>query len=194
MNILYLHGFQSGAQSIKGLQLQQYCQQHTPHRVYCPDLNLPPKQVIATIEQYFHSLDDVVLVGSSLGGFYATCIALKYDCPAVLINPVIHPWQVFQQRFTEVTLPYQVHENWCLEETHLLELEQLHQAMPLQLTKFLVLLQQGDEVLDYREAQRYYRQGMHGGLVITETGGQHAMCNFADKIPMLLTFLSDRLI
>ena len=194
MNIVYLHGFQSGPLSIKGQQLQQYCQQlHPDITVHLPDLNLPPLQVMQRIDEYFRTLENVVLVGSSLGGFYATCAALKYRCPTVLINPVVQPWRLFQERFSDIQLPYQVHENWRLDQQHLTELEQLHQPAVQDLDKFLVLLQQGDEVLDYREAERYYRQGKHCGLVITETSGSHAMTNFVEKIPMLLTFLSHSL-
>ena len=54
-----------------------------------------------------------------------------------------------------------------------------------------MLLQQGDEVLDYREAQRYYSHGSRSSLIVTETNGNHAMENFAEKIPMAYQFLSD---
>ncbi len=59
--------------------------------------------------------------------------------------------------------------------------------------KILVLLQQGDEVLDYREAQRYYSAASPSAMIMTEAHGNHAMDDFADKIPMLLQFLSDSL-
>ncbi|MEB3753148.1 YqiA/YcfP family alpha/beta fold hydrolase [Acinetobacter sp. MD2(2019)] len=191
MNIVYLHGFQSNSASIKGRQLQRYCQEHhADYHVHLPDLNAPPLEVMQKIDDYMQQHSEVVLVGSSLGGFYATCAALKHGCRAVLINPVVEPWTVFAERFAEVDLPYQVHENWCLDAQHLLDLKQLHHPTAHCLDKFLVLLQQGDEVLDYRDAQRYYSQGHPCALVITETHGQHAMTNFAEKIPMLLTFLS----
>lgn len=191
MNIVYLHGFQSGPLSIKGQQLQQYCQQYHPdYTVHLPDLNLPPLQAKQRIDDYFQTFERVALVGSSLGGFYATDAGLRYQCPTVLINPVMQPWRLFKERFSEIRLPYQVHENWCLDQQHLIELEQLYQPFAQDLDNFLVLLQQGDEVLDYREAERYYRRGKHCSLVITETQGNHAMTNFVEKIPMLLTFLS----
>ena len=79
MNILYLHGFQSSALSIKGQQLKDYCTLYTSYTVHLPDLNMPPLQVIETISDLIRQLDDVVLVGSSLGGFYATQLVAKHS-------------------------------------------------------------------------------------------------------------------
>ena len=99
----------------------------------------------------------------------------------------MRPWQLFRELFDE-QLPYQVHPKWCLDEADLVQLQQLALPVAQDADKILVLLQQGDEVLDYREAQRYYNGA---ALVISETQGNHAMEDFADKIPMALQFLSD---
>jgi predicted esterase YcpF (UPF0227 family) len=84
MNLVYLHGFQSSPFSIKGQQLKHYCQIHHPEiQVHLPDLNLPPLVVVDVIQQLIEELDQVVLVGSSFGGFYATQFVAKYALPAV---------------------------------------------------------------------------------------------------------------
>ncbi|RZJ23157.1 YqiA/YcfP family alpha/beta fold hydrolase [Acinetobacter sp.] len=191
MNIIYLHGFQSSSLSIKGQQIKDYCQQLNNVQVHLPDLNLPPEQTLAHVADMIESLDRVVLVGSSLGGFYATQLVAKYGVPAVLINPAMRPWQLFRDLFGVEQIPYVVSDEWTLDESHLDQLEQMAVPFVHDADKILVLLQQGDEVLDYREAQRYYSNAPHQSMLITEAKGNHAMENFADKIPMALQFLSD---
>ncbi|OTG64256.1 YqiA/YcfP family alpha/beta fold hydrolase [Acinetobacter silvestris] len=190
MNIIYLHGFQSNAFSIKGQQLKNYCGQHSTYTIHLPDLNMPPQQVIDNISNLIEQLDDVVLVGSSLGGFYATQLVAKYGVPAVLINPAMRPWQLFRKLFGVEQIPYKVNEYWTLDNAQLDHLEQIAVPFVQDADKILVLLQQGDEVLDYREAEQYYSAAMHTSMIMIEMHGNHAMENFADKIPMLLEFLS----
>ncbi len=190
VHLIYLHGFKSGPQSIKGQQLKQYCEQYAPEiRVHLPDLNVPPVQALARVSALIEQLDRVALVSSSLGGFYATQLVAKYGVPAVLINPAMRPWQLFHELFAG-QLPYPVTSTWNLDEAQLQQLEQLNQPLLLHAEKILVLLQQGDEVLDYREAQRYYSMPLPASLIFTEIGGNHGMDNFAEKIPLLLEFLS----
>lgn len=191
MNIIYLHGFQSSALSIKGQQIKAFCQQYTDFQVYLPDLNMPPQQVLTHVSDMIAGLDQVVLIGSSLGGFYATQLVAKHGVPAVLINPAMRPWQLFHDLFGSEHIPYVVNAEWTLDHTHLDQLQQMALPFVQDADKILVLLQQGDEVLDYREAQRYYSNASHQSMIITEANGKHAMDNFADKIPMALQFLSD---
>ena len=188
MNIIYLHGFQSSTLSIKGQFIQAFCQNQ--HHVHLPDLNMPPEQVLAHVSEMIECLDQVVLIGSSLGGFYATQLVAKHAVPAVLINPAMRPWQLFHDLFG-AELPYGVNAQWTLDQTQLDQLEQMAVPFVQDADKILVLLQQDDEVLDYREAQRYYSNAAHQSMIITEANGNHAMDNFADKIPMALQFLSD---
>lgn len=193
MNLIYLHGFKSSALSIKGQQLKHYCERNCPEiRVHLPDLNLPPVQALARVANLIEALDHVALVGSSLGGFYATQLVARYAVPAVLINPAMRPWQLFHDLFAE-QLPYPVTADWSLDQAQLQQLEQLACKQPQHADKILLLLQQGDEVLDYREAQRYYSAASPSAMIMTEAHGNHAMDDFADKIPMLLQFLSDSL-
>ena len=188
MNIIYLHGFQSSTLSIKGQYIQAFCQNQ--HHVHLPDLNMPPEQVLAYVSEMIACLDQVVLIGSSLGGFYATQLVAKHAVPAVLINPAMRPWQLFHNLFG-AELPYGVNAQWTLDQTQLDQLEQMAVPFVQDADKILVLLQQDDEVLDYREAQRYYSNAAHQSMIMTEANGNHAMDNFADKIPMALQFLSD---
>ena len=193
MNIIYLHGFQSSALSIKAQQLKQYIGQQPVYTLHVPDLNLPPQQVLADLCHLIEQLHDVVLVGSSLGGFYATQLVAKYGMPAVLINPAMRPWQLFQDLFGLEQMPYPVNPYWTLDQLQLEHLAQMAVPFVQDADKILLLLQQGDEVLDYREAERYYSAAQHRALIMLEPHGNHAIDNFADKIPMILEFLSSSL-
>lgn len=194
MNIIYLHGFQSHANSVKGRLLQQYCQTYRPEIcVHLPDLNASPDVVISQLHHYIKQLKNIAFVGSSLGGFYATYLACEYNVPAVLVNPTVAPWQIFQQKFKNVSLPCKITSTWSLDVTDLAQLQQLGQNIHLDFRQFLVLLQKGDDVLNYEEAERYYTKMPYPSMVITEENGNHVMDNFEEKIPMLLTFLSCRL-
>ena len=190
MNIIYLHGFKSSPLSIKGQQLDEYCRYHSSNNVYLPDLNQPPQLVIAQISKLIEELPNVGLVGSSFGGFYATQLVAKYGVPAVLINPAMRPWQLFRKLFGTQYFPYQVTEQWTLDEAQLDHLEEISVPFVQDADKIMVLLQQGDEVLDYRDAERYYSNMPHTSLIMTEMHGNHAMEDFAGKIPMILEFLS----
>ena len=102
----------------------------------------------------------------------------------------MHPYPLFMRLFGQGQIPLQATADWTLDEPQLQQLAAMDIPIVQDASKLLVLLQQGDEVLDYREAQRYYNQAQTPSMIMTEVGGNHAMENFADKIPMLLTFLA----
>ncbi|MFM2331661.1 MAG: hypothetical protein RIQ74_484, partial [Pseudomonadota bacterium] len=136
------------------------------------------------------SHDKVVLVGSSLGGFYTTYLVAKYACAAVLINPAMQPWQLFEDLFGIEQIPLKVTESWTLDADQLQQLQSIAETKLQHADKILVLLQQGDEVLDYRQAQRYYSVTHPSSLILTDAGGNHAMDDFEEKLPFILEFLS----
>ena len=195
MQIIYLHGFQSSPMSKKGQQLQQYCTTVEHADVHLPDLNKPPKHVLRDISKLIESLplDHVALVGSSLGGFYTTYLVAKYGCPAVLINPAMQPWQLFEDLFGIEQIPLKVTDSWTLDADQLQQLQSIADTKLKHADKILVLLQRGDEVLDYRQAQRYYNAAQPSALILTDADGNHAMDDFEEKLPFVLRFLSTAL-
>lgn len=195
MQIIYLHGFQSSPMSKKGQQLEQYCTNVEHADVHLPDLNKPPEHVLRDISKLIESLplDQVRLVGSSLGGFYATYLVAKYGCPAVLINPAMQPWQLFEDLFGIEQIPLKVTDSWTLDADQLQHLQSIADTKLKHADKILVLLQRGDEVLDYRQAQRYYNAAQPSALILTDADGNHAMDDFEEKLPFVLRFLSTAL-
>ena len=192
MQIIYLHGFQSSPMSKKGQQLEQYCTNVEHVDVHLPDLNKPPEHVLRDISKLIESLplDQVRLVGSSLGGFYATYLVAKYGCPAVLINPAMQPWQLFEDLFGIEQIPLKVTDSWTLDADQLQQLQSIADMKLKHADKILVLLQRGDEVLDYRQAQRYYNAAQPSAWILTDADGNHAMDDFEEKLPFVLRFLS----
>lgn len=195
MQIIYLHGFQSSPMSKKGQQLEQYCTNVEHADVHLPDLNKPPEHVLRDVSKLIESLPlhQVRLVGSSLGGFYATYLVAKYGCPAVLINPAMQPWQLFEDLFGIEQIPLKVTDSWTLDADQLQQLQSIADTKLKHADKILVLLQRGDEVLDYRQAQRYYNAAQPSALILTDADGNHAMDDFEEKLPFVLRFLSTAL-
>lgn len=195
MQIIYLHGFQSSPMSKKGQELEQYCTNVEHDDVHLPDLNKPPEHVLRDVSKLIESLplDQVALVGSSLGGFYATYFVAKYGCPAVLINPAMQPWQLFEDLFGIEQIPLKVTDSWTLDADQLQQLQSIADTKLKHADKILVLLQRGDEVLDYRQAQRYYNAAQPSALILTDADGNHAMDDFEEKLPFVLRFLSTAL-
>lgn len=181
--------------SKKGQQLEQYCTNVEHIDVHLPDLNKPPEHVLRDVSKLIESLplDQVTLVGSSLGGFYATYFVAKYGCPAVLINPAMQPWQLFEDLFGIEQIPLKVTDSWTLDADQLQQLQSIAETKLKHADKILVLLQRGDEVLDYHQAQRYYNAAQPSALILTDADGNHAMDDFEEKLPFVLRFLSTAL-
>lgn len=151
--------------------------------LYVPELPNDPAQAIALADAWVNERDDVLIVGSSLGGCYATWLAQKHGCKALLVNPAVRPWL----RFHEYLGPqqnYSTGERWVLTEAHVAALAQLETPPPADPERYLVWLQTGDETLDYRQAADYYR---HCSLDIQQ-GGDHSYQGFDQRVPELLAF------
>ncbi len=184
--IVYLHGFNSSPDSSKARQLGDYLAGlGRAAEYYCPALRNSPREAIAQIESdlLLCSHSSITLVGSSLGGFYATYLAEKYGWKAVLVNPAVHV-----QRLLRVALGLQTNwytgEQWVLTEAHLQELEALDIPQITLPERYLLLLQMGDEVLDYRDAVSYYA----GAKQYVETGGDHGFTDFERHLSTILDF------
>jgi hypothetical protein len=97
-------------------------------------------------------------------------------------------WQLFQQRFQAAQLPLLIYPNWSIDQIQLDDLKTFALPVVQHANKILLLLQQGNEVLDYRNAQRYYTQAAHGALLLLDAGGNHAVDDFIEKYPCCCNF------
>lgn len=181
-SIIYLHGFNSSAASTKAQQLFKLltalgCAEH----LRLPALDNDPAQAAVTIDKAINASTQPLLVGSSLGGFYATYFAQKYQLPAILINPAVTPHTLFAGRLGPQR-NYHDGSEWELTKAHVDALEALVVPKPKAAERIEVWLQTGDETLDYRVALDYYQ----GCLVDVEEGGDHSYQGFVYKLPKIL--------
>jgi hypothetical protein len=188
LRIAYLHGFNSGPASIKGRQLDAAIAA-LPEAAR-PDYHLPqlphrPAEAMHALYAWAEAGEcgGVTFVGSSLGGFYATHLAERYDAKAVLINPALHPGRDLAPYLGLQHNPY-TGETYELTVDHFAELAALAIARITRPERYLLLVQTGDEVLDYRAAVAFYA----GAWQFVQGGGDHAFQDFAAQIPVLLRF------
>ena len=183
--LIYLHGFNSSPNSHKAQVLARaMVDRGLGARYACPALPHRPAQAIAAIEAELARAHDrpVTLVGSSLGGFYATWLAETHDLKAVLINPAVHP-QRDLRAFLGAQQNLHTGEQYHLTETHLSQWADL--AVPsITPSRYLLLVETGDELLDYREAVKKYA----GARQVVVPGGDHTLQSFPEHISLILEF------
>lgn len=183
-SILYIHGLNSSPASHKASQLSRaMARLDLADRLRVPALHHHPRQAMAQLETLIIELGAPLLVGSSLGGYYATCLAERHGLKALLINPAVRP----HLRFDGYLGPQKNHysdETWELTEDHIRALAELEVPPPSDAGRYQVWLQTGDETLDYRDAERYYR----ACALRLQAGGDHGFQGFAERLPMLFAF------
>lgn len=184
--LVYLHGYNSSPLSLKAQQTKQWLKENKPELDFvCPALSPFPLQAIAQIETFIAERTDKLIgfVGSSMGGFYSTLFAEKHDSKAVLINPAVDP-HLLVPKYLGQNTNYHTGEPFTLTPQH------VHDFLSLQINtlqtpeNLLVLLQTGDEVLDYHHAEKKYS----GGHFLIEKGGDHSFQNYQQHIPKIISF------
>ena len=182
--IVYLHGFVSSPQSKKAVMLGDYVRHYAAAVDYrVPELNHRPSRAFETVlaECARHDPESLTLVGSSLGGFYATAAAERVGCRAALLNPAVHPHRHFHRYLGPQRNMY-TGESFVLTQQHIDELADLAVASITRPERYWVFLETGDEVLDYREAVAFYAGALHDIV----QGGDHSLASFPEHIPDLV--------
>ena len=165
--IIYIHGFGSHGLGSKANAFRSYFKSKGEAFI-APSLSYIPNLAIQTLEELIESYDNVKLVGSSLGGFYTLYLAQKYGLKAVLINPSIYPYITLRKVLGEAPSFYdESHFEWM--ELHL-EMLKKYEIDVVTQENIMLLLQKGDETLDYREAE----VKLPNAKQIVEEGGSHS--------------------
>lgn len=190
--ILYLHGFRSSPASRKAVLLQQTLQAHGRAAEYrCPKLPASPRRAI---EDVLRLLDagparDVVLIGSSLGGYYATWLAERVGCRAVLLNPAIRPQDDLARHLGEQPV-YFSDASIDFRPEYLDELEAIDTPVITRPERYFLIAATGDAVIDYRSMTRKYA-GARQHIV---TGSDHELSDFAQCIQEVLAFCDGKVV
>lgn len=184
--ILYVHGFNSSPSSHKSNQLRDRLAGLGREAEFsCPALSHWPTEAMAQLEREIgrEPADKVTLVGSSLGGFYATWLSEKYGVRSVLVNPAITPHEGLRTYLGPQKNLYSG-EEYLLTEAHLSQLAALHVAKPLRLDRYFLMHTTGDELLDWRVAVDHYK----GCRQLVVQGSDHGFKEFGDYLDMVLEF------
>lgn len=176
---VYLHGFNSSGNSAKG---RYFAQALAPQPVYTPTYSAEPDAAVRGLSQTLRSLPadtSPILIGSSLGGFYAQYLARQFRLAAVLINPALQPRQTLAAYLGWQT-NYYSRERYYFGEQELKCLAQYEIPEPCSApVPTLVLLDAGDELIDYRVAQQRYADCAR---VIVYSGGNHRFVHLSEAV------------
>lgn len=185
--LLYLHGFNSSPLSSKARITFDHCVHlGIADRIAVPELPHIPALAIAQMCEIIESQTlPVVLMGSSLGGYYATHLAERYGLKAVLINPAVNPAQLWHEHLGE-NRNYYSGRRYTITEEHVQQLRDIDTTQLAQAQNYMLLVQTGDETLDYRLAVDKYKSSTR----IIQEGGSHSFDNYAQMLPTIFQFLA----
>lgn len=179
-HLLYLHGFRSSPQSAKARQMaRRVALQHPDVQWWCPQLPPSPREAIDLLIRGVadwprHSM---AVVGSSLGGFYATWLAGTTHCRAVLLNPAVHPARDLARHIGDQTAWHDPAEHFYFRREYIDELRTLDAGPLTRPERVFAVIAKGDEVLDWREMSARYP----GSRIKLIDGGDHGLSDFEQQ-------------
>jgi len=184
--ILYLHGFRSSPLSFKARMLEQRMAALGRASEYrCPQLPASPRGAIVLAERIAGEAAPatLTLIGSSLGGYYATYLAERLGCRAVLLNPAITP-QRDLEKYVGVMKAYHSDEPFEFKRAYIDELKALEVVEVTRPERYLLIAATGDEVLDWKEMVAHYPASRQ----IVIEGSDHGISDFATYQDEVLAF------
>jgi uncharacterized protein len=187
-HLLYLHGFRSSPRSAKAVQVAARVRERHPGVTWwCPQLPPSPREAMALVAEGIAGWprERMAVVGSSLGGFYATWVAAQTGCRAALLNPAVNPARDLQRHIGEQTAWHDPEERFYFRAEYVDELRALEAGALADPQRVFAIVAKGDEVLDWREMVGRYP----GSRLKLLEGGDHALSDFDAHIDELFAFL-----
>jgi predicted esterase YcpF (UPF0227 family) len=184
--ILYLHGFRSSPQSFKARLIAGRLHASGRGAEYlCPQLPASPREAITLASDLINRFapDDVTLIGSSLGGYYATWLAEQVGCRAVLLNPAVKPPRDLE-KYVGVTTAYHSNEGFEFKREYIDELQAFGVDKITRPERYFLIAATGDEVLDWREMVAHYP----GARQCVIDGSDHGLSDFDRYVDRVLDF------
>lgn len=187
-HLLYLHGFRSSPQSAKARRMADWVRDHRPDlRWWCPQLPPSPAAAMRMIWQGIAAWpqERMAVIGSSLGGFYATAIAERTGCPAVLLNPAVHPARDLAAYIGEQTSWHRPEDRFFFRPEFVEELRALAVPAITRPERYFAVIAKGDELLDWHEMSARYA----GACIKLLAASDHALFDFEQHLPDVVDFL-----
>lgn len=184
--LIYIHGFNSSSRSGKASEMAQWMAERGLGEAFaCPDLPHRPAAAIRLLEDLIAASRGLAkLVGSSLGGFYATHLAEKHGLKAVLVNPCVGCHRKLRDMVGQTQKNWHSGEEYLFTAAHADELDALAVPAITRPERYYLLAETGDEVLDYREAVALFS----GARQTVLEGGDHGFSRFSEYLPAILAF------
>ena len=187
-HLLYLHGFRSSPQSFKARWMADWLARHRPEvRWWCPQLPPSPREAMELVQGELARwpVERMAVMGSSLGGFYATAVAERSGCRAVLLNPAINPARDLAGHIGELTSFHNPDDHFYFRPEYVTQLRLLTPRAITRPGRYFAVIAKGDEILDWREMSARYA----GASMRLIEGGDHALTDFDQELPHVLRFL-----
>ncbi len=187
-HLLYLHGFRSSPKSFKAQRLQRWLAEHRPDvHWWCPQLPPSPREAMALLREGIAGWPRATsaVLGSSLGGFYATAVAEATGWRAVVLNPAVDPARDLAAYIGEQTAFHDPEQHFFFRAEYVDELRALAVPAITRPERYFAVIAKGDELLDWREMSARYA----GARIRLLEGGDHALSDFEQHLPHLLAFL-----
>lgn len=186
-HLLYLHGFRSSPQSTKARTMAAWMTAQRPEVIWwCPQLPPSPHEALKLLRTGIVAwpAEATGIVGSSLGGFYATALAERLGCRAVLLNPAVDPARDLTRHIGETTT-WHGGDRFFFRPEFIAELRAETPVSLTEMSRYLAVIAKGDELLDWTEMQARYR----GANIKLLEGSDHALSDFDAHLPDVLRFL-----
>jgi predicted esterase YcpF (UPF0227 family) len=184
--ILYLHGFRSSPQSAKARRVRDVMEARGQgSQLLCPQLPPSPQEAMRLAHKLVSQVpaDSLAVIGSSLGGYYATALAEATGCRAVLLNPAVRPAQGLAQHVGPQTA-WHSEDQFEFLPKYIDELVSIEVARITRAERYFLIAATGDEVLDWREMVAHYP----GAQQRVINGSDHGLSDFDQYIDEVLAF------
>lgn len=190
--LVYLHGFRSSPNSTKavmtGEAMRTLSTRQNNYEWYCPQLLASPKEsmdmVIKHIDQ--SQLDRMVIIGSSLGGFYTNYLAEKYQCKGIVLNPAVYAARELEPHIGMMTA-YDSEEPFDFKAEYIDQLRALQVNAITNPERYFLIAAKGDALLDWKEMAAFYP----GAMKLILEGSDHGIADYATHLPSVIDFIKN---
>jgi predicted esterase YcpF (UPF0227 family) len=188
--LVYLHGFRSSPNSSKavmtGEAVKALSSNNHAYEWYCPQLLASPKESMEMVVKHIDqsNADRIVIIGSSLGGFYTNYLAEKYQCKGVALNPAVYAARELEPHVGMMTA-YDSEEPFDFKAEYIDELRALQVNAISDPKRYFLIAAKGDELLDWREMVAFYP----GAKQLVLEGSDHGIADYANHLPAVIEFI-----